>query len=120
MSTEAKRAMVEALSAEFAQSTASIVTDYRGLTVADFAAIRRALRSQGITYRVVKNRLARIAAQQSGTDELAPLLEGPSAVALTSGDEAAAARAVLDALRPYRAVKIRGAVLGRRAYVHAP
>jgi large subunit ribosomal protein L10 len=115
MPTEAKRVMVESLAAEFSKSTASIVTDYRGLTVADFAAIRRALRSQGITYRVVKNRLAKIAADQSGTDALSSLLEGPSAIALTGGDEAAAARAVLDVLRPYRTVKIRGAVLGRRA-----
>jgi large subunit ribosomal protein L10 len=115
MPTAAKKAKIEALGADFAQSTASIVTDYRGLSVADFAAIRRALRPQGITYRVVKNRLAKIAAQQSGKDELAALLEGPSAVALTGGDEAAAARAVLEVLRPYRTVKVRGAVLGRRA-----
>jgi large subunit ribosomal protein L10 len=115
MPTAAKRAMVESLAAAFAQSTASIVIDYRGLTVADFAVIRRALRSQGITYRVVKNRLAKIAAEHSGTDELSSLLKGPSAIALTGGDEAAAARAVLDVLRPYRTVKIRGAVLGRRA-----
>ena len=115
MPTEAKRAMVESLAAEFAKSTASIVIDYRGLTVADFAVIRRTLRSHGITYRVVKNRLAKIAAEQSGISALSPLLEGPSAIALTGGDESAAARAVLDVLRPYRTIKVRGAVLGRRA-----
>jgi large subunit ribosomal protein L10 len=115
MPTDAKRAMVEALTAEFSQSSASIVADYRGLTVADFAAIRRQLRSQGVSFRVVKNRLAKIAAGQAGADELSTLLEGPSAIAMTAGDEAAAARAVLDALRPYRSVKLRGAVVGRRA-----
>ena len=115
MPTEAKRAMVESLTAEFSQTSVSIVADYRGLSVADFAAIRRQLRSQGVSFRVVKNRLAKIAAGQAGADELSSLLEGPSAIALTSGDEAAAARAVLDALRPYRNIKVRGAVVGRRA-----
>jgi large subunit ribosomal protein L10 len=114
MPTEAKRATVTALTEELSRSSASIVTDYRGLTVADVAAIRRSLRQQGVSYRVVKNRLAKIAASQSGYDELAPLLEGPTALALGAGDESTVARALLDAMRPYRFVKVRGGVIGRR------
>jgi large subunit ribosomal protein L10 len=114
MPTEAKRVTIAALAEELSGSTASIVTDYRGLTVADFAAIRRSLRPQGVTYRVVKNRLARIAADQAGRGELAPLLEGPTALALGSGDEVVMARALLDAIRPYRTLKVRGAVLRQR------
>ncbi len=114
MPTEAKRATVEALSRELSGATTSIVTDYRGLTVADLAAIRRSLRSAGVSYRVVKNRLATIAADQAGTTGLSELLSGPSAIALGPGDEAAVARALLDALRPYRNVKVRGAIVGRQ------
>ncbi len=114
MPTEAKRATVAALAQEFSAASASIVTDYRGLTVADLAAIRRTLRPQGVTYRVVKNRLAKIAADQSGRSEIGPLLDGPTAIALGSGDEVAVARALLDAIRPYRNLKVRGALLRQR------
>lgn len=112
MPTEAKKATVAALKEELSAAKATIVADYRGLTVADIGAVRRALRGDGIKYRVVKNRLAKIAAQEAGNTELAALLEGPSALAMGSGDEAALAKSFLDAIRPYRTVAIRGAVLG--------
>lgn len=114
MPTEAKRATVAALAEEFSAASASIVTDYRGLTVADLAAIRRTLRPQGVTYRVVKNRLAKIAADQVGKSEIGPLLDGPTAIALGRGDEVAVTRALLDAIRPYRNLKVRGALSRQR------
>ena len=115
MPTEAKRATVAELTEAFSASTTSIVADYRGLTVAEITAVRRALRQQGLGYHVVKNRLARIAAEQAGVGELGPLLTGPSAVALGRGDESAVARAFLDATRTYKTVVVRGAIVnGRR------
>lgn len=112
MPTEAKKATVAALKEDLSAAKATIVADYRGLTVADIGAVRRALRVDGIKYRVVKNRLAKIAAQEAGNTELVALLEGPSALAMGSGDEVALAKSFLDAIRPYRTVAIRGAVLG--------
>ena len=112
MPTEAKKATVAALKEDLSAARTTIVADYRGLTVADISAVRRALRGNGIKYRVVKNRLAKIAAQEAGNAELAGLLEGPSALAMGDGDEVALARSFLDAIRPYRTVAIRGAVLG--------
>jgi large subunit ribosomal protein L10 len=112
MPTEAKKATVAALKEELSAAKATIVADYRGLTVADIGAIRRGLRGNGIQYRVVKNRLAKIAAQEAGNTELAELLVGPSALAMGGGDEVALAKSFLDAIRPYRTVAIRGAVLG--------
>jgi large subunit ribosomal protein L10 len=109
MPTEAKRAAVTELVEVISASPYAIVSDYRGLTVSDIAKVRRELRSRGITYRVVKNRLARIAAEQAGRSDLSPLLTGPSAIAVGGGDEAALARGLLDAVRPYRTVVIRGA-----------
>ena len=115
MPTEAKQAAVAQLKDELSQAKATIVADYRGLTVADISAVRRSLRGEGITYRVVKNRLAKIAAQEAGTGELSELLTGPSAIAMGSGDEVALARAFLDAIRPFRTVAVRGGVLnGKR------
>ena len=115
MPTEAKVAAVAALKEDLAASNATIVADYRGLTVSEIGAVRRALRGEGITYKVVKNRLAKIAAHEVGNDALTDMLEGPTALAMGGGDEVTLARTFLDAIRPYRTVAIRGAVLnGKR------
>lgn len=115
MPTEAKRETVAALKEELSSSTTLIVSEYRGLKVSEIAEIRRSLRKQDVSYRVVKNRLMRIAANESGNDALSPFLEGPSAIAFGSGDEATIAKAVLDATRPYKIVKVKGGVLSGRA-----
>ena len=66
-------------------------------------------------YRVVKNRLMRIAAADTVGEALSPLLNGPTAIAFGT-DEAATAKAVLDATRPYsKVVRITGGILGDRA-----
>ncbi len=114
MPTDAKRASVAELREDLARSSALVTTEYRGLTVRDIGEIRRALRKQNITFRVVKNRLMRIAAEQEGNTGLAPLLHGPSAIAFGSGDEALVARSVLETLRPYKVVKVTGAVVSGR------
>jgi large subunit ribosomal protein L10 len=116
MPTEAKRETVAQLTALFAASSSSIVADYRGLTVSQIRAVRLALREKGIRYHVVKNRLARIAADQAGLTELSPLLVGPSAIALGGDiDEGGLARAFLDAIRPYKTVAVRGGVIRGRS-----
>lgn len=114
MPTEAKRATVAQLKDAISGSNAAIVADYRGLSVADLQAIRRSLRSSGISYRIVKNRLARIAANEAGRGELSELLDGPTGLALGGADEVTLARAFLDAVRPYRTVAVRGGLIGER------
>ncbi len=86
MPTEAKRAEVEALRAELAESSTLVVSEYRGLTVSELAEIRKALRKQDVRYRVVKNRLLKIAARDGAAEALAPLLQGPTALAFGTGD----------------------------------
>ena len=113
MPTEAKRATVAELVAAFSASQSAIVADYRGLTVADLSRIRRELRGKGISYRVVKNRLGKIAAEQAGRSRArAACSRDPRAVALGGSDEAALAKGVLDALRPFRNVVVRGGAVG--------
>jgi large subunit ribosomal protein L10 len=114
MPTEAKRETVAELREALSNSRTLIVSEYRGLTVKEIAEIRRALRKQDVTYRIVKNRLLRIAAQDSIGDALGPLLTGPTAIAF-GNDESSTAKAVIDATRPYRVVTITGGVLGDRA-----
>jgi large subunit ribosomal protein L10 len=115
MPTEAKREAVAQLREELAGARTMIVSEYRGLNVKEIAEIRRALRKQDVTYRVVKNRLLRIAAGDTIGPALNPLLIGPTAIAFGT-DEAGTAKAVIDATRPYaRIVRITGGVLGDRA-----
>ena len=114
MPTEAKRESVAELREFLSSSRTLIVSEYRGLTVKEIAEIRRALRKQDVTYRIVKNRLMKIAASDTVGEALGPLLLGPTAIAF-GPDESATAKAVIDATRPYRVVTITGGVLGDRA-----
>lgn len=114
MPTEAKVAAVADLREQLSKSRTLIVSEYRGLTVREIGEIRRSLRKQDVTYRVVKNRLMKIAASDSVGTALDPLLTGPTAIAFGT-DEGATAKAVMDAMRPYKQVKITGALLGDRA-----
>jgi large subunit ribosomal protein L10 len=114
MPTEAKRETVASLREQLSHSRTLIVSEYRGLTVREIADIRRSLRKQDVSYRVVKNRLMKIAAAETVGDALDALLVGPTAIAFGT-DETSTAKAVIDAMRPYRQVRITGALLGRRA-----
>lgn len=114
MPTEAKRETIAQLRDELSRSRTLVVSEYRGLKVKEIAEIRRALRTHGVDYRVVKNRLMRIAAEDTVGEALSPLLTGPTAIAF-GNDESTTAKAVLDATRPYKVVKVTGAVLGDRA-----
>jgi len=114
MPTEAKRQAVTELREQLERSRTLIVSEYRGLTVKEIAEIRRSLRKQDVTYKIVKNRLMRIAAAESAGTALDSLLVGPTAIAFGT-EEGATAKAVLDAVRPYKQVRITGALLGQRA-----
>lgn len=113
MPTEAKRETIDGLRAQLDSSRTMIMSEYRGLKVKDISEIRRTLRKQSVSYRVVKNRLMRIAAKDSpAAPALTSLLVGPTAIAFGT-DEAGTAKAVLEAFRPYsKIVKITGGVLG--------
>ena len=110
MPTEAKQAAVAELVELLKASDTAIVSDHRGLSVADLLKVRRELRTRDIQYRIIKNRLAKIAADQAGRSELIPLLEGPSAIAVGGEDESSLAKGLLDATKPFD-VDIRGAAM---------
>jgi len=112
MPTEAKRETIAGLTEETRSSSAMIVSEYRGLRVSQLGEIRKSLRKQNVTYHVVKNRLMKIAAKGAGSDGINALLTGPTAIAFIKGDEGASAKAVLDAFRPYRLIKVTGGVVG--------
>jgi len=110
MPTEAKQAAVAELAELLRDTEVSIVSDHRGLSVADLLKVRRELHEKGIAYRVIKNRLARIAAEQAERPELIPLLTGPSALSYGADDESSLAKGLIDATKPYK-VEVRGAAV---------
>jgi large subunit ribosomal protein L10 len=114
MPTEAKRRTVADLREQLAKSPTLIVSEYRGLTVKEIGEIRRTLRKQDVTYRVVKNRLLRIAAADTLGSALDGLLHGPTAVAF-GDDPTRTAKALIDAVRTFKQVRITGGLLGTSA-----
>ena len=115
MPTDTKREAVAELTELLRSSSAMAVADYRGLKVAEMQTVRRTLRESGVRLTVAKNRLLKIAADEADRPELKPMLDGPTALATIDGDEAAMAKALADALRPYsRVVSVRGGMLGNQ------
>ena len=86
-----KEASVAELTKNFEDSTAVLLTEYRGLTVANLKELRNSIR-QDAEYAVVKNTLTKIAAQRAGVEGLDDELKGPSAIAFVHGDPVAVAK----------------------------
>ena len=99
MPTPRKIEIVEELTEKLAGSGFVITTDYRGLTVAELAELRRLLREIGIEYRVIKNNLARFAAERAGKEGLTGLLRGPVAFAFGDKDISQPAKVIADYAR---------------------
>ncbi len=112
MPTEAKREAVADLSERLRRAAIVIATDFSGLKVNQMTELRNRLREQGVEYRVVKNRIASIAAGESGVEAFRDLLEGVTGVVLGYDDPIAAAKAVSDFVRQTRAdLKVRKGVM---------
>jgi large subunit ribosomal protein L10 len=109
-----KGAAVAELTDNFRNSTATVLTEYRGLTVAQITTLRRALGST-TTYAVTKNTLAKRAATDAGIDGLDALFTGPTALAFVSGDPVEAAKGLRDFAKTNPLLIIKGAVFEGKA-----
>ena len=109
-----KVAVVAEVKERFEASDAALLTEYRGLTVTELAALRRTLRDAGAEYKVYKNTLVRRAADEAGLADLQPLLTGPTAIAFVTGDAAVAAKTLRDFARTSPALIVKGGLLGKR------
>ncbi len=108
-----KAASVAELTEEFRSSSATLLTEYRGLTVAQLKALRTAL-GPTTSYAVVKNTLTKIAAREAGVEGLDDLLAGPSAIAFVKGDPVEAARGLRDFAKNNPVLIIKGGVMDGR------
>lgn len=95
MATPTKVTAVEEITNDFKESTAAVLTEYRGLSVAQLKELRRSL-GQETKYAVVKNTLTGIAAKEAGIDAFDGQLTGPTAIAFIKGDAVAAAKSLTD------------------------
>ena len=106
-----KVAVVDEVRERFSASSGALLTEYRGLTVAQMATLRRSLREAGGTYKIYKNTLVRFAARDLGL-ELDELLTGPTGIAFVDGDPVVVAKALRDFARTNENLVVKGGVLG--------
>jgi large subunit ribosomal protein L10 len=108
-----KAAAVAEIAGKFRDSNAAVLTEYRGLTVAQLKELRRSLRGNA-TDALVKNTLTGIAAKEAGVEGLDADLKGPSAIAFVTGDPVEAAKGLRDFAKANPALVIKGGVLDGR------
>jgi len=103
---------VEELKALFNDASVLISTDYRGLTVTEMNALRSALRKGGAHYRISKNTLSRLAADEAGMPGMKDLIDGPVGWVYTSDDPSGAAKSLVEHLEDAKLeMEIRGAIM---------
>ncbi|MCA2243718.1 50S ribosomal protein L10 [Mycobacterium sp. WUMAC-067] len=109
-----KATAVADIAEQFKESTAALVTEYRGLTVANLAELRRSLGASA-TYSVAKNTLVKRAASEAGVDGLDELFAGPTAIAFITGEPVDAAKAIKTFAKEHKALVIKGGYMDGRA-----
>ncbi|GAS88765.1 50S ribosomal protein L10 [Mycolicibacterium brisbanense] len=108
-----KATAVADIAEQFKGATATVVTEYRGLTVANLAELRRSL-GDSATYTVAKNTLVKRAASEAGIEGLDDLFAGPTAIAFVQGEPVDAAKAIKKFAKDHKALVIKGGYMDGR------
>jgi large subunit ribosomal protein L10 len=108
-----KVAAVEEITERFRGANASMITEYRGLTVTQLSELRRAL-GDSANYRVAKNTLVKRAAADAGVEGIDDLLVGPTAIAFVTGEPVDAAKALRNFAKDHKGLVIKGGVMDGR------
>ena len=106
-----KKQIVSALSEQLKTAVSGVFVDYCGLTVEQDTKLRNKLREAGVEYKVVKNTLTRFAAKEVGFDELDPILNGPTSLAISMTDEVAPAKVIADFAKDNEQLEIKAGFL---------
>lgn len=107
-----KVAVVNEVRDRLAASDGAVLTEYRGLTVAELAQLRRELTAAGGDYKIYKNTLVRLAVADGSQAAIKDLLTGPTAIAFVQGDVSAVAKALRDFARGNPHLVVKGGVVG--------
>lgn len=113
---ELKQPIVEEISASIKDAQSVVLVDYRGLTVEQDTRLRKELREAGITYKVYKNTMMNFAFKGTDFEALAPYLEGPSAIAISTTDATAPARILCKFAREADKLEVKGGMVEGIAY----
>ena len=113
---ELKQPIVEEISASIKDAQSVVLVDYRGLTVEQDTNLRKELRNAGVTYKVYKNTLMNFAFKGTDCEALAPYLEGPSALAISTTDATAPARVLAKFAKTADKLEIKGGIVEGVAY----
>jgi len=108
MNREEKGVAIEEIAAQIEGSEAIFAVDYRGISVPQAAELRAKLRDADTSFRVVKNRLTKRAAEAAGEERLAEWLQGPTALAFVRGDTATAAKTISTFNREHEVLSFKG------------
>lgn len=114
MNKEQKAAKIAELAERVKNSTALLLADYRGITVAEARSLRSEMLAAGIAYEVVKNTLMIRAADEADASLIKELLVGPTAIAFVPEDAAGAAKILVKYAKEFKPLKIKGGVLEGR------
>ncbi len=106
-----KERVVAELQEKFSEAASTILTDYRGLSVAESTELRKRLREAGVEYKVVKNTLGRLAAKDAGHDGLNDYLVGPTAIAFAFDDPVAPAKILAGFMKEFKKVQFKAGLL---------
>jgi len=110
-----KAAAVDEVKAKVESTTTAVVTEYRGMTVAEISTLRKQLRTMGADYKVFKNTLVKRAISGTLVEPMGEFLEGPTAIAFIDGDISAIAKALKDYSKATPTLVIKGGVLDGKA-----
>ena len=108
---ELKQPVVQEVANLLADAKSAVLVDYRGITVDDDTKMRKELREAGVTYKVYKNTLVKIAVKDTPFEGLAQALEGPTALAVSNTDATAPARILANYCKSIEAVNMKGGVV---------
>ena len=111
MDKEQKAAAVAELTDSLKEAEAIFAVDYRGISVTQAADLRRRLAEADAVFRVVKNRLAKRAVADAGTEGVDELLVGPTALTLIKGDAVVAAKAIATFTRDHQVLEYKGGLM---------
>ena len=113
---EIKKPIVEEISATIKDAQSVVLVDYRGLTVAQDTELRKQLREAGITYKVYKNTMMNFAFKGTDFEALAPYLDGPNAMAVSTTDATAPARVLAKFAQTAKKLEIKAGVVEGAVY----
>ncbi|SHK05925.1 LSU ribosomal protein L10P [Geosporobacter subterraneus DSM 17957] len=106
-----KKQIVEEIKEKFSKAQSAVIVDYRGLTVEEVTELRKKMREAGVEYKVYKNTMTRMAAQETGFEALLGDLTGPNAIAFGYNDPVTPAKILSDFAKDHKKLELKAGLV---------